>query len=208
MSDQDNFSSELQVSELPKNSKPLVKLAGFALLGLMLAGGVSIYLSLARDSELAGTLPLPAPLRTVSASHEELMLYGRALQELASDAANRLPDPPSLKKPAGPRLQARLAVLHGTGRTLEPKLTRQEIRALSAFQRAETNLSDFVFGADEPPYSANTVDTAKRQIAIGLELGRGKDVDDAILSQGRKKSSGKKGVGPLDYNLLKLPVNE
>jgi hypothetical protein len=205
--DRDTLQDGLEVSEIPKTAKPLVKVAGFLLMGLILAGGVAVYLSLAQHSELAGTLPLPAPLKTVSKSHEELMLYGRALQELAVDAGNRLPDLPTSKRPAGPRLQARLATLHATGRALEPKVSRTESRALMAFQRAESNLKDFVFGVDEPSYSRDTIETARRQIAIGLELGRGKEVDETFLAQQRKHAIApkKKGLGGVDFNLLKLP---
>jgi hypothetical protein len=150
----------------------------------LLGGGLATYVALGRSSHLKGTLPLPRALRTTSAGHGELLLLGRALDELCVDAETWLRLPGPRNRVTSMRLHERLGRLHRVGRELEPQLTREEARVLMAFQNAARMVDEFLdLAADASGrIDGALVRTARTQIARGLQLARGESIDDLIMS--------------------------
>jgi hypothetical protein len=154
-----------------------------------LAGGIAGYVYLGRESHLAATLPMPKALKTVSASHEELLVYGRALVELTTDVGARIKVASPANAASAQRLRQRLDRLHRTGAEMEPLLTREEGRALIAFQRGERMLRDHLDHATRvgAPFDPEDLADARRQLEHGLELARGKRIADLVPSGVRQR---------------------
>jgi len=161
---------------------------GFLFLAALLAGGVWLYVQIGQHTELAGTLPLPKSLRTTSEANAELLLYGRSLDEVAIEAQGLLKASVPRNKPTALRLQQRIARLRETGNKLEPRLTREETRALIALQRGQRALSDAVALSWTPGSGFSTEDlaVARQQVQRGLALARGERFDDLVVTALRK----------------------
>lgn len=168
------------------------RLAMFLLFLVFIGGGLCAYVLIGQSSGLGETLPMPRALRTVSPAHEDLLPYGRALNEIAVEAGARFSFAGPANAPAAKRLLDRLARQHKTGRDLEPQLTREESRALVAFQQAEKLLQQFLAsvtkaGALDPADLRN----ARAQLAHASDISRGKPLNELVASKVR-------GLGALD----------
>lgn len=163
------------------DAKRQSRLIGYVFMTLLLVAGAGAYLFIARDSSLAGAVPLPKALATKSAAHDDLMLVGRALTELSRDAQQRLGFHDAASAAAGERLLKRLDALKAAGRKLEPRLTRDESRSLMAFEQAGRILGDYIRAADDGTGDESLVVQARQQIATGLAAGRGERIEDIIL---------------------------
>ncbi len=165
----------------------------FAVVMACLAGGVAAYVYLGTKSELAATMPMPRALKTVSEAHDELLLYGRALGELGSEASSRLKSAAAGNRPVASRLLGRLERLHRTGRELEPRLTREEGRALIAFQKGESLLQAAIERSTELGAGFDPADIAdaRAQLSHAFELARGKSLEELITKSRRTAGTGR-----------------
>jgi hypothetical protein len=156
---------------------------GSFLLTILLGAGVAAYIYIGRDTTLAGAVPLPKALETKSSAHDDLMALGGDLQEIAKDALQRLGFHDAASDTAAVHLRTRLAAVHEKGRRLEPKLSRNETRVLMAFDEAQVAIDDYITASQAGQTNDDDeIRLAERQIANGLALGRGEDMDHVILS--------------------------
>lgn len=157
---------------------------GLLFLAALLAGGVAGYVALGRHSTLQGTLPLPKSLRTTSTAHNELLILGRALDELCVEAEAWLRVPTRKSRATSMRLHDRLGRLNRVGRELEPQVTREETRVLMAYRNAVRLLDEYLDGIAAPQGrpEPSLVRAARTQVGRGLRLARGESIDDLIVT--------------------------
>ena len=171
--------------EAPADTRPPMSAAarafGYVLMTVLLVGGIAGYVLIGRDTSLAGSLPLPLAFETRSASHDDLMLLGRELTEIATDAEQRLGFHDRAAAAMGTRLRARVRTIHDAGRLLEPRLTREETRTLMAYEEAELIIGDYIAAATEGAGDDEQIELAKKQIATGLAVGQGQPVANVIV---------------------------
>jgi hypothetical protein len=190
--------------EVETVEKTQSRLIGYVLLTVVLVAAVLGYLYLARDSSLAGDVPIPKALAIKSAGHDDLMLVGRELGDVARDAQQRLGFKDAASAAAGQRLLRRIETLRVAGRKLEPKLTRDEQRSLMAFEQAERLLVDYVNAADDGTGDDSLVTQARQQLANGLSAGRGEHIDDLIIPRKTKVPAGLQDLNDVRRAKLRL----
>lgn len=172
-----------------------VRLAGALFMTLLLAGGVWVYFTLATQSELKETLPMPKALRTTSAAHGDLVRLIREFDELAVDVTRSLRGVGRTFVPAAERAMSRLDRLKKTVRALEPQLTRDESRSLIALENGAKFLKQFIgsTAAGGSDHRLETVDLARAQFRRALDLAKGKPIDELFVAKLKGAAAGKSG---------------
>lgn len=170
-----------------------VRIVRFTLFVLFIAGAVAGYVWIGRHTPLAGTLPLPASLQVTSRAHDDLEAYGESLRAIAVEVSGRVTTPGVHNVPVARALLARIDAAHRVGRDLEPRLTREEGRALAALQAGERWLRSHVASCVKVggSFDPEALAQARAQLDHALDLLGGKPLEsDSIRRRHRPNRVG------------------
>lgn len=171
------------------------KIGAAIFMTLLLAGALWVYFTLATQSDLKATLPMPAALRTTSAAHADLVRLIREHDELSVDCARSLRGVGKTFAPAATRALGRLDRLRKSTREIEPQLTRDESRSLIALGNGSKYLRAFVTATTEGggEHTPEQLALARAQFRRALELAKGKAVDELFIGKLKGAAAGNPG---------------
>lgn len=153
---------------------------------LLAAGGFgAVYYFSDKQDKATGDVILPTVLaKAPSEGRRELGLLTRSTAELAGDINRKIKKGGPENRRAVERFRKRLAQNHDIGRHLEPKLTREEGRVLTAEQHAEIAIGDFLKGAlTEDGYDHSRLERAMVQVKRAKELANGEADSNSLLAK-------------------------
>jgi hypothetical protein len=147
----------------------------YALGALVLAGVGAAWFFTWKSDKAAGDVVLPVVLRQrASEARQDLGLYVRSLHELAQEADQKLKTPGPHNDPHIAKYRARLVQSRETGRSLEPRVNREESRVLMAATHAQKRIEQFVSSAGSAlTYKHQDIEIALRQLERAKKLAAG-----------------------------------